>query len=118
LHAHEVGKKASTGKGLYDMSGNVYERMIDPHGSYSTAAGTLTATMGKNLVSSNAGNTGTSSDAPLYNPIACPSSSSYRVLRGGYWSYDATHSSLGRRRGGNSPSSMSDYAGFRSVVCP
>jgi formylglycine-generating enzyme required for sulfatase activity len=118
LHVHEVGKKASTGKGLYDMSGNVYEWMIDPYGSYSTAAGTLTATGGKNLVSSNAGNAGTSSGAPLYNPVACYGSNPYRVLRGGYWNNGAEYSSLGYRRGSSDAPSMGDYKGFRSVVCP
>ncbi|MDR0618660.1 MAG: formylglycine-generating enzyme family protein, partial [Bacteroidales bacterium] len=66
-HVHEVGKKTPTGKGLYDMSGNLWEWVVDPYASsYSTAAGTLTATSGKNLVSSNTGNAGTSSGAPLY----------------------------------------------------
>jgi formylglycine-generating enzyme required for sulfatase activity len=117
-HAHEVGKKAATSAGLYDMSGNVYELCIDEWGGvYMNAASSLTVANGKNLVSSDVSNNGETLGAPLRNPIACASSSSSRVLRGGYWNFSATYCSLGDRSA-STPSYVIYYLGVRSVCCP
>jgi hypothetical protein len=66
----------------------------------------------------NADNTGASSDAPLRNPIAYPSSSlNWRSSRSGRWNDSASEGALGNRNS-NSPSVVLDSMGFRSVCCP
>jgi formylglycine-generating enzyme required for sulfatase activity len=115
---HEVGKKKPTGRGLYDMSGNLGEWVIDSYNvEYPTYAGTLVATSGGTLVSDNEGNKGTGSDALLYNPVV--SSGNNRVWRGGFWGTTEAGCSLGFR-GSKAPMDVGDdFAfGFRSVVCP
>ncbi|MDR1974524.1 MAG: formylglycine-generating enzyme family protein [Bacteroidales bacterium] len=77
--AHEVAKKDANGIGLFDMSGNLYEWILDPRGDY-VAGGTTAITAGKNLVSGGNGNTGTTSGSRLQNPVALPTATgSYRV---------------------------------------
>jgi formylglycine-generating enzyme required for sulfatase activity len=115
--AHEVAKKASNGIGLYDMSGNLYEWVLDPYGSY-IQGGTTAITSGKNLVSGGNGNTGGTSGSRLQNPVALPAASgSARVLRGGYWSNAAASCSLGPRYS-NGPYNCSYNIGFRAVCVP
>ncbi|MDR1973479.1 MAG: formylglycine-generating enzyme family protein [Bacteroidales bacterium] len=117
---HEVAKKLPTEKGLYDMSGNLYEWVLDPFGFYMVSkVGRLTVVggMNANLVSSNAGNNGSIATAPWYNPVAFPSSGSYRVLRGGSWNSIVTRCTLGYRADGN-PSGCGYDIGFRAVCVP
>ena len=82
---HEVGKKAANALGLYDMSGNVWEWCYDLYNSIET--GNVTDPTGA-------------------------SSGSFRVRRGGSWSYYAYDASVCRRSGSN-PDNRGSSLGFR-----
>jgi formylglycine-generating enzyme required for sulfatase activity len=117
---HEVAKKASNGIGLYDMSGNMSEWVLDIFGSSSylgtgSGIGVTTPTSGKWLVSGNVSNTGVSG-SPLYNPVQYVSGYS-RVLRGCNKSNDTPACSLGYRTGTTPGTPYTDY-GFRAVCVP
>jgi formylglycine-generating enzyme required for sulfatase activity len=87
---NKVGKKSPNELGIYDMSGNVREWVSDWFGNYPSGAQT--------------------------NP-AGPSSGSYRVRRGGSWSYDAGDCRVSYRDGYD-PDSRSGNIGFRLVLSP
>lgn len=89
---HPVGGKASNGFGLHDMSGNVWEWVHDWYSS------TYYAT------------------SPSTNPQG-PAVGTYRVMRGGAWSYgaDGVRSSM---RGGSIPTYGSYSHGFRVARNP
>jgi formylglycine-generating enzyme required for sulfatase activity len=82
---HPVGTKAANELGIYDMSGNVYERCSDWYGNYNS-------------------NTQT-------NPTGA-SSGSYRVFRGGSW-YDNAQSVRVPSRYSDTPDVRSIDLGFR-----
>jgi len=85
---HEVGKKQPNGLGIYDMSGNVWERCWDWYGSYTSGAQT--------------------------DPIG-PSSGDYRVERGGAWAYDASRVHSTCRGGTDRPGDRHNNDSLRLV---
>ena len=87
---HAVGTKTANELGIYDMSGNVYEWCSDWYGGYSTGAQT--------------------------NPQG-PSSGSFRVLRGGSWSFNAGYCRVSYRNGYD-PGYSCHYIGLRLVLVP
>ncbi|MDR1974070.1 MAG: formylglycine-generating enzyme family protein [Bacteroidales bacterium] len=123
LRVREVATTVKgTGKGLYDMSGNMYEWVLDGssgsvNASYPTGTGvTGSLSVAGNLVSISGG-TG-SSGTPYVNPVSMPSATgSHRVWRGGSWNNSATPCSLGTRTG-SAPYSRHDSYGFRAVCVP
>ena len=86
---HAVGTKRPNELGIYDMSGNVYEWCSDWYDSYSSMSQT--------------------------NPKGA-NSGSYRVMRGGCYSYDARYCRVSYRSLRN-PTDSSLYSGLR-LVCP
>ncbi len=88
LKTQQVGIKAPNELGIYDMSGNVREWCSDWFGSYSSSAQT--------------------------NPTG-PTSGSYRVNRGGSWSYNANGCRVSHRDN-NYPGLRHSGLGFRLVM--
>jgi formylglycine-generating enzyme required for sulfatase activity len=85
---HNVGGKAANELGLFDLSGNVWERCSDWLGAYSRNAQT--------------------------NPTGPATPQKFRVIRGGSWNLDPLNcrSTL---RSGITPTSRTNYIGFRVV---
>jgi formylglycine-generating enzyme required for sulfatase activity len=88
---HPVGTKAPNELGIYDMSGNVWERVNDRNGSYTAEAKT--------------------------NPTG-PSSGSDRVIRGGNWSDGAGRCRVSFRGNDGAPAFRGSSTGFRLAVSP
>ncbi len=85
---HAVKTKTANGRGLYDLSGNVWEWVWDFYqGNYEAL--------------------------PSIDPIGPPMGAS-RVLRGGSWGYTATIARVARRDS-NAPTARNGYLGFRFV---
>lgn len=84
---HPVGRKKANGLGLYDMSGNVWEWVIDWKGDYP--------------------------ESHQQNPVGPPGST--RVRRGGSWQYGAGQSSSTWRSSGYPDDHALDI-GFRVVL--
>ncbi|OIP25924.1 hypothetical protein AUK22_07460 [bacterium CG2_30_54_10] len=84
---HDVAQKLPNGYGVYDMFGNVWEWCWDWYGTYPTS--------------------------PQTNPVGS-SGGTYRVVRGGSWSNDATLLVSAYRVIGG-PASRGGYIGFRVV---
>jgi uncharacterized repeat protein (TIGR02543 family) len=85
---HKVGLKPANDWGLYDMHGNVFEWCWDWYGNYL--------------------------DATLFNDPMGKVDGSYRVKRGGCWSY-GTYTMRSACRTDTSPYACSDSIGFRLV---
>ena len=85
---HTVKEKAANGRGLYDLSGNVWEWVWDLYQSNYDAL-------------------------PSTDPIG-PSTGSYRVLRGGSWTDPSSYARVAQRFN-VAPSSRNYYLGFRLV---
>ena len=86
---HAVRTKTANGRGLYDLSGNVWEWVWD---IYQADYQSL----------------------PASDPIG-PSTGPYRVVRGGSWGYGAMDQRIARRYNGFTPDLRYDYLGFRVV---
>lgn len=83
-----VGRKKANELGIYDMSGNVWERCKDWYSEYS--------------------------NAPQTNPKGL-TSGAYRVMRGGSWEYSAAYCHVDYRFF-NAPSNRDKDVGFRVVL--
>jgi formylglycine-generating enzyme required for sulfatase activity len=121
LRAREVATRTATGKGLYDMSGNMYEWVLDciasRNAAYPTQAGSTGSLSGAGNLVNVSGGTG-SSATPYVNPVSMPSATgSNRVLRGGNWNYSAAYCSLGNRNN-TGPGNCDNTIGFRAVCVP
>jgi formylglycine-generating enzyme required for sulfatase activity len=98
--AQPVGGKSPNGLGLYDMSGNVRDWCSDWYDTY-YGAGSSSAL------------SSTTQATPIVNPTGA-SSGSYRVLRGGGWSNDASYCRVAHRDNSIPSNSYRNY-GFRLV---
>ena len=87
---HAVGGKFANALGLHDMSGNVCEWCQDRYGAYSSGSVT--------------------------NPTG-PATGFYRLLRGGYWTYNSYYCPASRRDVG-SPGEFGNCCGFRVARNP
>jgi formylglycine-generating enzyme required for sulfatase activity/TolB-like protein len=130
--AHPVGTKQPNGLGLYDMSGNVWERCWDKYGSYSSGKQTnptgvsraSRANRGSRLFyyaggvpDSTGSGTSSGSDTSSGSSTSSGSGASSeprRIWRGGSW-YQAAYRARSAYRGMTGPSTRYSDSGFRVV---
>ncbi|MBQ9771524.1 MAG: SUMF1/EgtB/PvdO family nonheme iron enzyme [Lentisphaeria bacterium] len=93
---HAVRRLAANKFGLYDMHGNVWEWCLD---SSNWKSGVVTDTY----------------SGEQKDPVC--STGSYRVMRGGSWSYDA-HRCRSASRDSNGPTRRLNFVGFRVALVP
>lgn len=89
---HRVAQKRPNGYGLYDMSGNAAEWVLDEYKAYSSMK---------------------TSDTPVCSSQGCEGKAQ-RVHRGGSWSHRDKNATVTKRDGG-APSYRFHYLGFRIV---
>jgi formylglycine-generating enzyme required for sulfatase activity len=120
--AREVATKNGTGKGLYDMTGNMWEWVLDPsatsiNAAYPAAVGSTTVPTGSGTLVSASGGTGASA-TPYANPVSTPGATSLRSYRGGAYLYNTDYIVLSCRLYSYAHSSTDGTVGFRAVCVP
>jgi formylglycine-generating enzyme required for sulfatase activity len=115
---HEVGTLLPTGIGLYDMSGNAWERCLDwcNTTSYSYGDGMAYNNTASNWNKGDGSGDGATADNPFIDPVYNTDFTS-RTVRGGSWGNNGAASFLlGYRNGNYAPTYLGNTVSFRVAV--